>query len=142
MGLLGACTAPAPLPTPTPIGAHQKFSGLVNGAGKGAVVTTVCPGPTWSGRTGHAAGGQTVAVTQDPTGAGDTGTSSLVFAEPQFSATVVALGTYDTPAQFPTTVEVPCDGTGTVAFLQCFGIIACSSGAPDLVKVTYVNIAD
>ena len=138
---LVGCTPPAP-PAPVPIRPHQRFSGLVNGLRSGAVITTSCPGPGQPGGMGHAVGGQTVAVTPDPTGAGDTGTSSVVFAQPGGTIYVVGIHDYDSPVEFPTGAQVPCDGPGTVNFLQCFGIIACTSGAPDVVKVTFVNIAD
>jgi hypothetical protein len=138
---LAGCTPPAP-PAPVAVGPHQRFSGLVNGLRSGAVITTSCPGPGQPGGMGHAVGGQTVAVTPDPTGAGDTGTSSVVFAQPGGTIYVVGIHDYDTPVEFPTGAQVPCDGPGTVNFLQCFGIIACTSGAPDVVKVTFVNIAD
>jgi len=135
-----AACAPGPV-GPTPIGPHEHFSGRVNGTGNGAVVTTVCPGPTWPGRTGHPIAGQTVSVARDPRGAGDTGAYSTVFAQAQSAYDVVAINAYDTAMELPATLEVPCDGTGTITFWQCFGIVACSSGAPDTVKVSFVNIA-
>jgi hypothetical protein len=138
--VLGAC-APTP-PGPTAIGPDQRFSGLVNGSHDGAVITTVCAGPGWPGRTGHPVGGQTVSVVRDPTGAGDTGDYSSVFAQTSTAFDVVAFDTYGTDRELPTTLDVPCDGTGTVTFLQCFGIIACRNGRPDVVKVTFLNIAD
>jgi hypothetical protein len=138
---VSACT---PAPTgPTPIGPHQHFSGLVNGSHDGAIITTACGGPVWVGRTGHPVGGQTLSVTEDPAGAGDTGShSSTVFAQTGGSYNVVQFQTYGVTEELPTDIDVPCDGSGTVAFLQCFGIIACLDGAPDVVKVTFVNIAD
>lgn len=83
-----------------------------------------------------------MSVVRDPTGAGDTGDYSSVFARTSTALDVVALDTYGTDRELPTTLEVPCDGTGTVTFLQCFGIIACRNGSPDVVKVTFLNIAD
>jgi len=142
-GLVVAVTACAPAPGgPAPIGPHQRFSGLVNGVGDGAVITTVCAGPVWVGRTGHPLAGQTVSVTRDATGAGDTGSYSSVFAQTSSAYDVVVLHDWDVAGELPATLDVPCDGTGTVTFLQCFGIVACSSGSPDVVKVTFVNIAD
>ena len=137
--LAGACTPPS---SPAPIGPNEQFSGLVNGAHVGATITTACAGPTWVGRTGHPLAGQTLAVTRDAAGAGNTGThSSTVFAQTGSSYNVVQISLYDTNVEIPTTVDVPCDGVGTVSFLQCFGIIACLDGAPDIVKVTFVNVA-
>jgi hypothetical protein len=134
---------PDPPPVPTPIGTNERFSGLVNGERDGAVVYTVCGGPTWEGRRGPVASGQTFTVTPDALGDGDTGShSSAVFVQPDTNWFVAQIQTYDVPVAFPTDVDVPCDGSGTVTFHQCWGIIACLDGAPDVVKVRFVNIAD
>ncbi|MFN8050768.1 MAG: hypothetical protein U0Q22_05000 [Acidimicrobiales bacterium] len=138
--LASACV-PDP-PAPVRIGPHQRFSGRVNGQDDGAVVYTACAGPVWPGRMGAIVGGQTVSVVADPTGDGDTGTSSVVFAQPGQNNVIVTVDTYDTPVEMPVGVDAPCDGSGTVTFHQCWGIIACTSGAPDVVKVQFVNIAD
>ncbi len=143
IGVVVAATACAPTPSGDggEIGPNQRFSGLVNGHRDGAVVHTVCGGPVWEGRTGPVASGQTLSVTRDTRGNGETGAYRSVFAQPRYSGSVVIFSTYDEPRQWPAGLEVPCDGKGTVAFLQCFGIIACTSGSPDLVSVTFVNIA-
>lgn len=138
----GAC-APSP-PGPGLIGAHQHFRGLVNGAAGEAVVTTVCAGPVWEGRTEPPVAGQTLSVVYDETGAGNTGRASVLFAQPSpDSMTVVPFDRYGVDAAFPTDVQVPCDGTGLVTFTPCFGVVPCFEGAEaDVVKVRFVNIAD
>jgi hypothetical protein len=140
--LLASCAA-APAGS-VPIGPHEHFRGLVNGSGSDVVITTVCGGPVWEGRTGPVLAGQTLTVVRDDAGPGDTGSSSIVFAQPTpASMAVVSIGTYDTPMPFPADVQVPCDGTGTVAFTPCFGVAGCLGDArADLVKVRFVNIAD
>jgi hypothetical protein len=55
---------------------------------------------------------------------------------------VVAFTSYDTPATIPTTLQLPCEGTGTVDFTTCFGTLPCAVDAIDnIVTVTFVNIA-
>ena len=59
---------------------NQHFIGLVNGSNVAPVVNTVCPGPTWPGRTGPVAGGQTMSVARVANGPGYTGPLSQVYA--------------------------------------------------------------
>lgn len=128
---------------PVPIGTNETFRGMVNGSGDGAIVTTVCGGPTWEGRKGYAAGGQTVSATRDPKGAGNTGDNGAIFVEPNGYAQVVQLTAWDNEETFPTDIQVPCDGTGVVVFDPCFGFVGCRGAAhATSVKVTFVNIAD
>jgi hypothetical protein len=139
VGLAVAACAPTP-PGPRAIGPGERFSGRVNGSDDGAIITTVCAGPGWPGGMGHPLGGQTLSVLEDPAGAGDTGDHSSVFAQASSAIDVVVFDTYGT-RELPTSLDVPCEGTGTVTFLQCFGIVACRSGSPDVVRVKFVNIA-
>lgn len=128
---------------PVSIGANQTFRGEVNGQGDGAVVTTVCGGPTWPGRLGPVLGGQTVAAVQDPAGPGNTGDNAAVFVEPNGTMQVVSLRAWGEAVELPTDVQVPCDGTGVMVFDPCFGFVGCRGGAQAaVVKVTFVNIAD
>jgi hypothetical protein len=55
---------------------------------------------------------------------------------------VVSFSRYDTPALLPSALQLPCEGTGTVAFTTCFGPVACAIDAVDYtLTVTFVNIA-
>ena len=128
--------------SPVPIGANQTFRGVVNGTSDGAVVTTVCAGPTWPGRMGPVVAGQTVAAVQDPAGSGNTGDNAAVFVEPNGTMWVVSLRAWGEAVELPTDVQVPCDGKGVVVFDPCFGIVGCRGEAhAATVKVTFVNIA-
>lgn len=128
---------------PSMVSTNETFSGLVNGSGDGAVVTTLCPGPTWPGRLGRAIGGQTLSATRDASGRGNTGDNGAVFAEPNGTTEVVQLTAWDDPRPFPTDIDVPCDGPGVIVFDPCFGFVGCRGAATaDRVKVTFVNIAD
>jgi hypothetical protein len=129
-----------------PIGPNQHFSGLVNGKRSSAVVTTVCPGPA-TGRTGPVAGGQVLAVVRrgHP---GYTGPFTTIYAwfVPQSGTTTaptqLEFDSYRTPQAIPTSVQVPCDGTGEVEFSSCPYLAPCASGwIPDFVAVRFVNIA-
>jgi hypothetical protein len=142
-------TQPIPVTTTTtikvgePIGPEQHYLGLVNGTNTKATISVVCPGPA-AARTGPPAGGQTVAVTQVAAGGGDTGSMGheiwTQFGTDQLH--VVAFANYDTPATIPTTLQLPCEGTGTVDFTTCFGTLPCAADAVDnVVTVTFVNIA-
>jgi hypothetical protein len=134
------CTPPPG--EPIPIGANERFRGLVNGRGDGAVVNTACAGPGWIGRMGRAVGGQTVSATRDPSGPGNTGDNAAVFVEPNGYAQVVQLRAWDQTEAFPTDIDVPCDGPGVVVFDPCFGFVGCRGAAQShRVKVTFVNLA-
>ena len=133
-----------------PIRPHQHFAGVVNGKKKNAVVYTACGGPTWEGRTGPVVGGQTLSVVRAAKkGHGDTGPFSQIYAwfVPENSpapTTPVQLkfASYRTPQEIPTSVEVPCDGTGTVEFSSCPYLAPCAFGwVPTYVSVQFVNIA-
>lgn len=148
IGLVGAVlvvvvATACPAPLPEQIGPNQAFRGFVNGKTDGAVVQTACGGPVTEGRTGHAVAGQLVAVAKAAKGPGNTGDNGAVFVEANGSAQVVQLSGWEVAAEFPTDVEVPCEGPGLVVFDPCFGFAGCLGAAQAAtVKVTYVNIAD
>ena len=130
-----------------PIGPNQHFAGRVNGTRTSAVVYTVCAGPG-AGRTGPVAGGQTLSVVRATRGHGYTGPFSQIYAwfVPR-SATATAptqlkFTSYNAPQAIPTSVQVPCDGTGQVEFSSCPYLAPCAYGwVPDYVTVKFVNIA-
>ena len=132
-----------------PIGPNQHFSGLVNGKRSSAVVTTVCAGPA-AGRTGPVAGGQTLSVVRGRGRHGDTGPFTAIYAwfVPQSGGTTTTAPTqmkfesYRTPQAIPTSIQVPCDGTGEVEFSSCPYLAPCAAGwTPDVVDVRFVDIA-
>jgi hypothetical protein len=126
---------------PVPIGPNQYFSGLVNGTHNNAVIKMVCPGPS-SGQLGHPASGQTVSVTQlASTTAGFTGSlanSIAVTFGTQSGTAGITLKYYDTPAAIPTTLLLPCSGTGQVRYDP---EPTSPTARADVVTVTFVNIA-
>jgi hypothetical protein len=140
--------AGAPAGAQQPIGPNQHFSGLVNGTRTSAVVYTVCAGPASASRTGPVAGGQTMSVARVKRGHGYTGPFAQIYAwfAPQSSATTaptqLKFVTYNAPQAIPTSVQVPCDGTGQVEFSSCPYLAPCAYGwVPNYVAVQFVNIA-
>jgi hypothetical protein len=135
----------------TPIAPGQHFLGLVNGrTGSSTAVPTVftvCPGPATVGRTGPVAGGQSLAVTQVPSGGGYTGLFSTInawFVQDSSAGAPqqVTFASYDTKLPIPATVRVPCDGTGQVEFSSCPHLAPCAFGwVPLLVTVRFQNLA-
>ena len=129
------------------IGPDQHFIGLVNGSHDEPVVYTVCPGPAWPGRRGHVAGGQALSVAEVAEGTGYTGPFSQVYAwfaptKHRSTPRQLKFTTYGKPKAIPTSVRVPCDGTGTVVFSSCPYLAPCAAGwIPDEVAVRFVNIA-
>src|SRR5437867_3532304 len=134
---------PARATTP-PIGPNQHYVGLVNHKHVGAVIYVVCPGPAGGDRTGPPTGNQTVKVVRVTSGGGYTGSSAnRIWAEfNKDSIHVVGFTTYNTPKAIPTSLQLPCSGTGTVTFTTCFGTLPCAANAKDdVVPVTFENLA-
>jgi hypothetical protein len=140
--------AGVPASAQQPIGPNQHFAGRVNGTRTSAVVHTVCAGPASAGRTGPVAGGQTLAVVRAAQGHGYTGPFSQIYAwfvPPSGTTTApvqLKFTSYNAPQAIPTSVKVPCDGTGKVEFSSCPYLAPCAYGwVPDYVAVRFVNIA-
>ncbi len=132
-----------------PIGLNQHFLGLVNGSNADPAVYVVCPGPVYSGRTGPVAGGQTMSVARVKHGGGYTGPSRVVYswfvpATPTAAATPTQpeFTEYGVPQSIPTSIQVPCGGTGQVEFSSCPYLAPCAFGwVPDYVNVRFIDIA-
>ncbi|HXQ44893.1 MAG TPA: hypothetical protein VN816_09670 [Acidimicrobiales bacterium] len=139
--LVLAATAAAALPAGAvgkgKVGPKQYFTGVINGTDGNTVnpitIEMACFGPLHPGQTGHPLKGQTLAVHQlFPPGPasgslGYTGTDSEIGVffnapPPAGSAARAAAGTpvflrYDRPRPLPTSLTLPCSGTGTVWFV-------------------------
>jgi hypothetical protein len=143
---LGTVVAPLAA-TGAPIGPSQHFAGRVNGQTSIATVHTVCPGPGTAGQFGSIASGQTVSVHRVASGHGYTGLFSQVYAwfvqnESLNGHHAAVITTYRTKVAIPTSVRVPCDGTGRVEFSSCPYLAPCAAGwEPTFVRVRYENIA-
>ena len=99
------------------------------------------------GRLGPVAGGQTLSVTRTASGTGYTGgfdqvNAWFVPAKPWPAPVTLHFTNYRQPQEIPTSVRVPCAGTGTVEFSSCPYLAPCPFGwvAMD-VKVRFVNVA-
>jgi hypothetical protein len=130
----------------TPIAPHQLFLGQVNGASTGAVIKVGCFGPVTPGQTGHPVSGQSVSVTPAlsvPVGSltGYTGESAdhvvVEFGAPATSGPVTLIGSYGVKVPIPTSIELPCYGSGRVAFVP---VPTSSTARTATVDVTYQSI--
>ncbi|MGA3149750.1 MAG: hypothetical protein ABSF33_20095 [Acidimicrobiales bacterium] len=132
------------------IGPHQYFDGLVNGSigvGHPAIVKVVCPGP--ASRTGHPLAGQTVEVTEPKvvlSTSGYTGNKAtsidVFFGAPPPAAEgpgPVNFTKYGVAKSIPTSLDLPCSGTGHVTFVPFPQSPPTSRAAT--VAVQYVNVA-
>lgn len=122
------------------VGPHQHFVGLINGHHEGAEVYVACPGPVRPGRTTHPLQKQTLAVALVATGGGFTGEAAnrVVARFLDDPSVKVVLTTYGTTQPVPTSITVPCEGTGVVRFAPR---PRSSTSMPDSVPITFVNIA-
>ena len=140
-----ATAAADPIQDPIPVGPNMYFIGLVNGKTSQATITVVCPGPVTGTSTGHPTSGQKLEVRSVvpplPTAFGYTGSAAhsidAFFGPSSTTASPVVLTSFFAPVAIPTTLNLPCSGTGTVTFVP----MPTSSTARSVsVSVTYVNI--
>jgi hypothetical protein len=130
-----------------PIKAGQHFVGLVNGKHSAPIVKTVCPGPVGPKSMGPVAGRQTMSVVHDRKGHGYTGLFHSIYAWFQpatggSAPTQLHFVHYSTAKAIPTSIRVPCGGTGTVVFSSCPYLAPCAAGwVTDNVKVKFEDIA-
>jgi hypothetical protein len=136
--------APGPVQDPVPIGHNQFFTGLINGHPPGqAVIYVLCPGPV---NHGHPTGHQPIEVqpvvppgsTSDLGFTGSAGKSITASLAPSATTNVLATFTsYFVKKFIPTTITVPCSGTGTVAFAPS---PHSSNSRTALLTVTFINL--
>jgi hypothetical protein len=143
LSLAAAASAAVGPQDPVPIAPNEYFKGLINNHPPGkAVITVICPGPV---NTGHPAAGQTIEVeTTQPTSTFDTGftgsagrkiTATLA---PSASTMILASFTsFFVPKKIPTSITVPCSGTGTVVFAPS---PPSSTAMSAKLPVTFLNI--
>jgi hypothetical protein len=137
LALLTAVALPAG--AASKIGPNQYFTGVINGM-DGNTITPIpiqmaCFGPLTPGETGHPLAGQALAVHQlfPPTVTGSLGktgndsTIDVFFGAPppapfrgantKSKTTTVSFSHYDRTKAIPTSLRLPCGGTGTVWFV-------------------------
>ena len=126
--LLALCLPASPADG-SPIGPNQAFVGSVNGRFRNASIDMACFGPISPGQTGHPAKDQMLEIYSPPppivfgkpirvgnTGAAATSVTALVIAGGKVYARM-KLGGYFVPKAIPTTVLLPCAGSGAVRFV-------------------------
>jgi hypothetical protein len=134
----------SPAQDPVPIGHNQFFTGLINGHPPGqAIIYVLCPGPV---NHGHPTGNQPIEVqpvvppgsTSDLGFTGSAGKSITASLAPSATTNVLATFTsYFVKKFIPTTITVPCSGTGTVAFAPS---PHSSNSRTALLTVTFINL--
>ncbi len=110
---------------PAPIGPHQYFYGEVNNQAGQATIRMGCFGPNYPGQTGHPLAGQTVKALPAPvpttSDIGFTGSAAhaidVRFPTPTVANDPVVLHDYAVTAPIPTSLILPCYGSGKVAFV-------------------------
>jgi hypothetical protein len=150
-------TTPPPSTGPVaaihPIRPAQYFNGLVNRSAGDGTIQLACPAPFHAGETGHPIAGQDVSVRQlfPPSAVstlGFTGTASTIAASLTVVSATSAIATrpiplavfslYDRPVAIPTTLTLPCGGSGAVVFDPVQGG---NTARADAVRVKFVFIA-
>jgi hypothetical protein len=147
IAVLAGAPSSAAAQDPIPVGPNMYFTAQVNSASANAVIKVLCPGPVTGTSMGHPISGQTVEVFRvlpPTTGTvGYTGSAAhqidALFSAPS-SATVnppIVLSSFFAPVAIPTSLLLPCGGSGTVSFVP---IPTSSSAVGVAVKVTFLNI--
>jgi hypothetical protein len=99
-----------------PIHRDQRFGGLVNGRASDAPVYVFCPGPITPTRTGPPARNRGLEVVRH--GPGFTGRAGdrVVATFREDPSTPVTFTSYRTPQAIPSSLRLPCFGSGLVTF--------------------------
>lgn len=145
---VGSTATAAAVQDPIPIRPNTSFTGTANGQGDGAVIKVVCPGPIYSGRTGHPVAGQVVEVDEVTTpisslpgytgSLADTIRASFTLPTSVTANPPIVLTSYFAPVAIPVTLDLPCGGSGELTFSP----YPTSSTARDYkITVNFVNIA-
>jgi hypothetical protein len=140
-----AAIAPAASAAAVAVGPQQYFTGSVNTHTDSAVIDVLCAGPA---SFGHPVANQTVGIRLllPPTSAtvGYTGLSAtsidawLSWPSPSVIPSPVAVAKFAgyTTAPIPTTITVPCSGSGVMTFVPNPD----NGGRPATVKVSFINL--
>ena len=123
-----------------PIGPNQKFAGAINGSEVDANVFVICPGPIGPGQTGHPRAGQGVQVIEN-SGSGFTGSAAnriVATLNPASSVAGLVFTQYGVAQNIPTTMLLPCGGTGTAVFTPLPGSTTARNST---VTMHFINIA-
>jgi hypothetical protein len=116
------------------VGPHQTFDGLVNGRRGGSLhpvtIFMACVGPIVPGQTGHPLADQSVEVrlaTEVRRRSGTTGDAATAIEAffgapppgtgPSVATSTVSFSRYGVVKSIPTSLELPCAGTGQVTFV-------------------------
>jgi hypothetical protein len=140
--IVGVTLAPAVASNAARVRPSQHFDGIVNGNHTNAVIHVACPGPVREGQTGPPTGSQYVAAILVESGDGFTGSAadSIVVTVTEDPSASMVLRQYGVARAIPTSLKLPCSGTGSVSFKPT-PATAAGGAIPDTVEVTFENIA-
>jgi hypothetical protein len=153
LAMAGFAAPAAHAQDPIPVGPNMYFTATVNAAASTAaepVIKVVCPGPVTPGETGHPISGQFVEVeavvppTPVPPQIGFTGSAAhqidALFSGPAAASVnpPIVLTSFFAPVAIPTTLNLPCGGSGVISFVP---IPTSSTARGVAVDVLYENIA-
>lgn len=142
-----SATAGHAVTDPLPIRPGVTFAGVVNGAETDGVIQVVCPGPITPAETGHPVSGQYLEVVTAPATSavsGFTGTAADSIDAYILTPTGAAVGpdvvfnSFYVQEPIPTGIELPCSGSGSVAFVP---EPTSATARTATVAVTFENIA-
>ena len=152
-GLAAPAASADVAPPPTPVGPDMYFTAAVNPGyafpGGVPIIKVICPGPVVTGETGHPLSGQYIEAYRllppvTASGVGYTGSAAdqidALFTGPS-AATVnppVVIKAFDVEVAIPTTLNLPCGGSGTVSFVP---VPTSATARGVAVQVEYANIA-
>lgn len=144
----GATVAWAQGPATGPIRPHQPFVGLINGSdgiGGSVGINMACFGPVRPGQRGHPMAGQSVGIGQPEAIAGSFGNTGskgtaivAFFGTPPTTTTGSLTFHRYVTVKMPTSLLLPCSGSGTVTFVavpkspteQSFSVPVTFAGQP------------
>lgn len=146
VALTGSAALADPVGDPAPIGPNTPFIALVNGQSANTVIAVVCPFPLTAGETGSPVSGQYVEVEPEvvtPAGPyGFTGSAAdsvdAVFTPASALSEAVVIKDWFVRVPLPSTLRLPCSGSGVVSFDPMPGSSTARSAT---VTVTYGNVA-
>lgn len=153
-GLAAPAASAAPIQDPIAVGPKMYFTAAVNPdtptTGTKPTIVVVCPGPAYLGQTGHPVSGQYVEAYAVPppvtsTVVGFTGTAAdqidALFTGESVATTAnppVVITSFFVKVPIPTSLNLPCGGSGVVSFVP---IPTSSTARGYAVDVQYANIA-
>lgn len=120
------------------IGPNQAFSGVLNGYAANAPVYVICPGPIFPTSKGHPIGNQSWQVVLGGPGFTGSVATRIVATFAADSSAPVTFTAYRAPKAIPTSLLLPCSGSGLAVFTPA---PASPTARSATVTVRFINLA-